>query len=165
MTQALKRDLNHAMDRNELEVHFQPQADQDARILGFEALARWKHPSLGMVLPSDFIQLAEEIGLIVPMGAWILHKACESCRSWQRESNGRLRVAVNASAVQFEQDDYAGRVAGTLALTGLDPSLLTIEITETTLLHHTPLVVKQVDSIRGMASKSPSMTLEPAIPH
>ncbi len=101
-------------------------------------------------MPSDFIPLAEETGLIVAMGEWVLQKSCESCRSWQRERNGSLRVAVNASAAQFEQDDYAGRVAGILALTGLDPSLLTIEITETILLHNTPLVLKQLDKIRGM---------------
>jgi diguanylate cyclase (GGDEF)-like protein len=144
----LRRDIYHALARRELQVYFQPQVDRGGHLIGFEALMRWEHPSLGMVLPSAFIPIAEETGLILSMGQWILREACKSCGEWQEQGFAGLRVAINASAPEFEQSDYAEQVARVVAEVGLNPSLLTIEITETVLLNNIPLVLRHLDRIR-----------------
>lgn len=129
--QRLERDLRHALDRGELLLHFQPQVNaRDRRIVGMEALLRWQHPELGMVAPDRFIRIAEETGLIVPIGAWVMRNACVHARQWQGLVPGKLRVAVNLAASQLYHDDLVGLVGRTLDETGLDPECLDIELTE-----------------------------------
>jgi diguanylate cyclase (GGDEF)-like protein/PAS domain S-box-containing protein len=123
--------LRNALDRNEFVLHYQPQVDlQTGRIVGMEALIRWKHPELGMVPPSRFVSIAEDTGLIVPIGAWVMRTACAQNKAWQDAGLGKLRVAVNLSARQFSAADLVPGIEAILADTGLDPSCLELELTE-----------------------------------
>ena len=127
---ALQQDLHLAIARNELELHYQPQALIDGEITGFEALVRWHHPRYGMVGPSTFIPLAEENGSIVAFGEWVLRSACREAASWPRP----LQVAVNLSPVQFQRGDLPRLVHEVLLETGLSPERLELEITEGVLI-------------------------------
>src|SRR5450830_28275 len=123
--------LRSALERQEFVLHYQPQLDlAGGAIVGVEALLRWQHPELGMVAPQRFIGLAEETGLIVPIGAWVMRTACAQARAWMDAGLGELRVAVNLSARQFAQRDLVQSVAQVLADTGLPPHLLELELTE-----------------------------------
>jgi diguanylate cyclase (GGDEF)-like protein/PAS domain S-box-containing protein len=127
---ALQNDLRSAIANGEISLHYQPQALMEGDIVGFEALARWRHPTRGMIPPSTFIPLAEETGLIIPMGEWILREACREAASWERP----LQIAINLSPVQFRRGDLAGLVHSVLLETGLTPSRLELEITESVLI-------------------------------
>ncbi len=127
---ALQQDLRKAVEHNELELHYQPQASIDGAIVGFEALARWHHPRRGLVPPSDFISLAEESGIIGALGEWVLRTACHEAASWPRP----LHIAVNLSPVQFQHGDLPGLVHTILLETGLAPGRLELEITEGVLI-------------------------------
>jgi diguanylate cyclase (GGDEF)-like protein len=135
----LRADLYEALDGEQLELHYQPIVQVDSgQITGFEALLRWHHPSRGMVSPAEFIPLAEETGLIVPIGRWILHQATRQAAQWQEFSPlGRLRMSVNVSVRQFQHPDLVGDVSEALRLSKLDPCLLTLEITESLFVHDT----------------------------
>ena len=129
---AIESGLNQAMRRNEFVVHYQPQVDIDTgRVVGVEALVRWRHPEKGLLLPADFIPVAEDTGLIVPIGEWVLRTACTQARAWHEAGLPRLRMAVNLSARQFLQPDLAGMVGRILEETGFEPAWLELEITET----------------------------------
>jgi EAL domain-containing protein (putative c-di-GMP-specific phosphodiesterase class I) len=131
----LHQELSVAIKNGELSLYFQPQAMSgrtvaDSEIIGFEALARWLHPVRGFVPPSDFIPLAEESGLIVAMGEWILREACREAASWPKP----LQIAVNLSPAQFMHGDVVGLVHSILLETGLSPGRLELEITEGVLI-------------------------------
>ncbi|MBP2292903.1 EAL domain-containing protein [Azospirillum rugosum] len=127
----LERDLQQALLGEQLTVHFQPLGDcTTQQIVGFEALVRWNHPERGLVAPSDFIPMAEETGLIVPLGEWVLREACREAVRWPSS----IRVAVNLSPVQFRHADLAERVIGILKDTGLPPERLELEVTEGVLI-------------------------------
>lgn len=123
---ALQKELREAFERNDLVLYYQPQAKIDGQVFGFEALARWQHPTRGFISPSEFIPLAEENGHIVEIGAWALREACREAASWPVP----LQVSVNLSPVQFRYGDLANLVQSVLAETGLPPSRLELEITE-----------------------------------
>ncbi|MEO8802176.1 MAG: EAL domain-containing protein [Rudaea sp.] len=125
--------LRHALTRGELSLHYQPQCGADGEIQGFEALMRWRHPTLGLVPPARFIPHAEDSGLIVQMGEWALREACAQIVAWRRD-HPALRVAVNVSAIQFKRTDWVDTVRRVLRDTGLDPKALELEITESLLL-------------------------------
>jgi diguanylate cyclase (GGDEF)-like protein/PAS domain S-box-containing protein len=127
---ALQHDLQSAIARDELTLHYQPQARVEGEIVGFEALARWQHPTRGSVPPGTFIPLAEESGLIVPISEWILRTACREAAAWPRP----LQIAVNLSPVQFRHGDLAGLVHTVLLETGLSPDRLELEVTEGVLI-------------------------------
>ena len=127
---ALQHDLRSAISRDELRVYYQPQARLDRSIIGFEALARWKHPTRGLVPPATFIPLAEESGLIFSISLWILREACREAASWPTS----LHIAVNLSPMQFRQGDLTELVRSTLTETGLAASRLELEITEGVLI-------------------------------
>jgi diguanylate cyclase (GGDEF)-like protein/PAS domain S-box-containing protein len=130
-TLEIEGELRHALERKEFCLHYQPKVDLlSGRVIGSEALVRWRHPQRGMVSPADFIPLAEETGLIVPIGAWVLREACQQARAWQEMGLPALGVAVNLSARQFRRGDLPQVVEGILSETGLDPGLLELEITE-----------------------------------
>ena len=130
-TLELETDLRQALDREEFLLHYQPKVDlASGAVIGCEALVRWRHPRRGLVPPNDFIPLAEETGLIVPLGAWVLREACRQARRWKEAGLPPVSVAVNLSARQFRQGDLPELVADVLAETGLDPHLLDLELTE-----------------------------------
>ena len=129
---AIESGLNQALRRNELVVYYQPQVDiNTGAVIGTEALVRWQHPERGLILPADFIPVAEDTGLIVPIGEWVLRTACRQAVAWRESGLPRLRMAVNLSARQFLQPDLAGMVGRVLEETGLNPGCLELEITET----------------------------------
>jgi predicted signal transduction protein with EAL and GGDEF domain len=123
---ALQHDLRSALERHELTLHYQPQALIGGDIIGFEALLRWQHPYRGLVPPATFIPLAEESGLIVAIGEWVLREACREAASWSHP----LVIGINLSPVQFRHGDLPGLVHSVLLETGLDPKRLELEITE-----------------------------------
>ena len=134
---ALETSLRRAVERKEFLVHYQPKADmRSGRITGVEALVRWRHPDLGIVLPVQFVPLAEETGLIAPIGEWVLRTACADARDWIARGLPPVSVGVNLSALQFARDGLAVMVAQVLRETGLDPRLLEFEITERTLMQN-----------------------------
>jgi diguanylate cyclase (GGDEF)-like protein/PAS domain S-box-containing protein len=127
----IEADLRHALERREFSLHYQPQIDMaSSRIVGMEVLLRWNHPRHGMIAPSRFIALAEEMGLIIPIGAWVLRTACEQTRAWHQAGLGELRVAVNLSPRQFTQKGLAQSIAEILFDTGLEARFLELELTE-----------------------------------
>jgi EAL domain-containing protein (putative c-di-GMP-specific phosphodiesterase class I) len=127
--------LRLGLIRNELTLHYQPKVDTiSGRILGFEALVRWQRPGFGLVPPNDFIPLAEERGLIVPLGRWVLEEACRQTAAWQAQGLSVVPVAVNVSARQFNGGTLLDDVRQTLQRHSLDPALLDLELTESTLM-------------------------------
>ena len=127
---ALQNDLRSAVNRDELCLHYQPQARIDGSIIGFEALARWRHPTRGIVPPTTFVPVAEESGLIIAIGEWVLREACREAASWARP----LTIAVNLSPAQFKHGDLGSLVHSILLETGLSPARLELEITEGVLI-------------------------------
>jgi diguanylate cyclase len=133
----LARDLRQALARNELELHFQPKIDaRSGKVTAAEALLRWRHPTRGMILPGQFIPLAERSGLIGAIGNWVIEAACQQGRQW-RDNGLRMRVAINLSTYQMRQDDIVDRIAQALQRYRIHPSLLTCEITETAAMEDT----------------------------
>ena len=131
------RDLRAAMANNELELYYQPKIDaKTGKVTAAEALLRWQHPKRGMVMPGQFIPLAERSGLIGPLGNWVIEAACKQGRAW-RDKGLRMRVAINLSAYQMRQDDIAERITEALARYRIHPSLLTCEITESAAMEDT----------------------------
>jgi diguanylate cyclase (GGDEF)-like protein len=131
---SLELDLRHALANNSFHVFYQPLFDlKTRRISTCEALLRWPHPLRGMISPAEFIPVAEEMGLIVELGKWVLHEACRTCTTWP----GDVRVAVNLSANQFRRGDIVKTIKDALVETGLDPNRLEIEITESVLFQNT----------------------------
>jgi diguanylate cyclase len=127
----LESALRRAAENGELVLHYQPQVDVATReVVGLEALVRWRHPEQGMIPPADFIPLAEETGLIIPIGEWVLRRACAQARAWQDEGFAPLPVAVNVSGRQFRRKELPELVARVLDETGLPPSSLRLELTE-----------------------------------
>lgn len=128
----LENDLHQALQHNEFVLYYQPQVNiMTGEITGMEALLRWNHPKLGLISPAKFIPIAEETGLIIPIGEWVLQMACAQNKAWQNAGIPPLRVAVNISARQFQQPSLLKYVAQTLQQTGLSPQFLELEITET----------------------------------
>ena len=134
----LETDLRRALERQEIVPYYQPVVDLDSgAVVGFEALARWQHPSKGMLMPDLFIPAAEETGLVVEIGAWMLAEACRQAREWQRKCPwlSTLGISVNVSGRQLSEGSVAADVERVLGTTGLDPACLTLEITESALVH------------------------------
>jgi diguanylate cyclase (GGDEF)-like protein len=146
---SLETDLRRALVLRELALVYQPQFNvASGRITGFEALLRWRHPKRGLVSPADFIPLAEELGLIVPFGEWVLRKACREAAKWP----DRLRVAVNVSVIQFRSGKLCEQVSAALVESDLDPRRLELEITESALLGDHASVLAQLHRLREMGA-------------
>ncbi|MCP4410797.1 MAG: EAL domain-containing protein [Gammaproteobacteria bacterium] len=148
----LGKDLQNAVRQEEFEIQYQPQVDNTGRLLGAEALLRWRHPKRGLILPEQFIPIAEETGLIVPTGDWALLQACSSLNEWDRLGlpESFRRVAVNISPYQFRRPDFTERVVHALHETHCDPRLLTLEITESMLMEDVGEVSQRMDILREL---------------
>jgi diguanylate cyclase len=148
---ALEADLRKAFDRRELELHYQPKVDvHTGETTGMEALVRWRHPERGLVGPSAFVPLAEETGLIIPLGQWVLREACRQNKAWQDRGLPPLRIAVNISAAQLRHDDLADIVGLALRETGLDARYLELEITETAVMQNAQAALATLDRLSQM---------------
>jgi len=143
--------LRKALQNDELYLLYQPQLDvRSLQIVGVEALVRWRHPERGIISPNEFIPLAEETGLIVPIGEWVLRTACNQARAWQRALHRSVRMAVNLSAKQFKDENLSQIVLSALDETGLDPKLLELELTEGTLMDDARATMVTLDQLRGI---------------
>lgn len=150
----LEGDLRLALEHGQFELYYQPQVDlRTGKINGMEALVRWQHPAYGMVAPARFIGLAEETGLIVPLGAWVICAACMQAKAWQDAGLGELCVAVNLSARQFSQKDMIESIAGVLEACGLPPSCLEIELTESMIMDDVEHAIEILRDLAGLGVK------------
>jgi diguanylate cyclase (GGDEF)-like protein/PAS domain S-box-containing protein len=155
-TNALKRlelehDLRKALERDEFELYYQPQYDiQNNKIIGTEALIRWHHPEHGMVSPAQFIPLAEETGLIVPIGDWVLRTACLQNKRWQLAGFPQLSVSVNLSLRQFQKHNLIGDISKILKETGMDSKFLELEITESMAMDNVERVIRKLNELRDL---------------
>jgi diguanylate cyclase (GGDEF)-like protein/PAS domain S-box-containing protein len=141
--------LRRALERGELRLHFQPEVDLvEGSIVGFEALIRWQHPLRGLILPADFMPLAEETGLAVAIGEWVLREACAEFGRWERESH--VRLSVNLSARQLAQPDLVATVRRALAETGTDPATLCLEITESAVMESGAATTAQLRALKSL---------------
>ncbi len=151
-------DLRLAVQEQQFVLHYQPQFADGGRLLGVEVLVRWNHPKKGLVPPMEFISLAEDTGLIVPLGQWVLEAACNQLALWaQRSDFAQLTIAVNVSAYQFRKNDFVDQVAGVLAKTGANPHRLKLELTESLLVDN---VVDVVEKMFALKSKGVSFSLD-----
>ncbi len=148
---ALEAGLREALAQHQLLLHFQPQIEGVGRLTGVEALVRWQHPLRGMVSPAEFIPLAEDTGLILPLGQWVLEAACTRLALWaQRPELAGLSMAVNVSPRQFHQAGFVGQVRGILARTGARPQRLKLELTESVLVSHVEDVIAKMNALKSI---------------
>lgn len=147
----LESALRRACQRGEMRLHYQPLIDlRSGEVSSIEALLRWQHPNLGLLEPAHFLDIAEESGLIVAIGDWVVRQACEHAGLWRQRGFPSVPVAVNLSARQFREPGLVRMVARVLEETGQDPKLLEIEITETTLMHHSDETLRTLEQFAGM---------------
>ena len=147
-------DLRSAIVSNEFLLHYQPQVDlRSGKVVGMEALIRWRHPELGMVAPNRFIGVAEETGLIGPIGDWVIRTACAQNMEWQRAGYGPLRVAVNLSAHQFRQPDLVKSIAAVLQENNMEAHHLEIELTETLVMHDVENAIGVLRDLKALGVK------------
>ncbi|MCS0584214.1 EAL domain-containing protein [Massilia pinisoli] len=133
--QLIENNLRRALESHEFRLHYQPKVDlKTNRITGVEALLRWEHPEWGLVLPERFIMIAEECGLIIPIGRWVLNEACEQAVRWRNEGISPVSIAVNVSALEFRHRDFFEHALAILQTTGVDPTCLQLELTESVLM-------------------------------
>ena len=149
---ALEADLHRALQNNQLFLMYQPTVDlRTGAVIGTEALLRWRHPQRGMIPPAVFIPIAEDSGLILEIGHWVCNEACRQTRAWQRLRPGTpLRIAVNLSARQFASIDLVEMVQGALASAGLDPSDLTLELTESVIMQNTEATIARLTALKAL---------------
>jgi len=147
----MRNGLRAAIDARELVLHYQPQIDlQTGAVVGAEALLRWNHRQYGTVLPERFIAIAEDTGLIVPIGDWVLHEACRQMAAWRKAGLPEISVAVNLSAVQFRRGDLERTVMSALENSGLDPTMLELELTESILIRDTDKTLAMVRRLKAL---------------
>jgi EAL domain-containing protein (putative c-di-GMP-specific phosphodiesterase class I) len=145
----LEQDLNHALERREFVLFFQPTINlATGRVTGVEALLRWHHPTRGLLLPEKFMSVAEECGQIVPIGRWVLHAACRQAKLWQDACMPPMPIAVNCSAVELRDRSFVAGVREILTATGLEPSNLILELTETVLMQDMESTARVLQSLK-----------------
>ena len=150
----MESSLRRALERNELELYYQPRIRvADGALAGCEALLRWQHPELGLTLPERFIGLAEETGLIIPIGEWVIRTACARARTWQNNRAAPISVSVNLSMRQFRQDGLSSAVDDALRVSGLDPRLLEMELTESLVMQDTEAAIRVLERLREIGVK------------
>ncbi|HAN73141.1 MAG TPA: GGDEF domain-containing response regulator, partial [Planktothrix sp. UBA8402] len=143
--------LRYALEREEFELYYQPQVSlKTGNIIGAEALIRWKHPQKGMISPIKFIPIAEETGLIEPIGEWVLSQACQHSKAWRSQGLGNLRVAVNLSGRQFQTPNLCQKLMEILLSTGCEPDYLELELTESLLIRDPELSIPQLQALKAL---------------
>ncbi len=148
---ALENSLRHALMRQEFFLLYQPQYDtHTGKIIGVEALLRWQHPELGMVTPNDFVPLLEETGLIVPVGEWVLRQACQQAHTWHSEGFAGLLMSVNVSSRQFNNPDFSTNIQNIIQTTGIIPSLLELELTESMLMRNASKTISALNTLHHL---------------
>jgi diguanylate cyclase (GGDEF)-like protein/PAS domain S-box-containing protein len=148
--QSIEESLRRALDRQEFSLQYQPKIDlRTKRITGAEALIRWTHPTRGSVSPAQFIPVAEDSGLIVPIGNWVLHEACRQTRAWEKTGLPAVPIAVNVSALEFRQETFLEGIFGALRETGLDPKSLELELTESVLMKRAEFAASVLKELRA----------------
>jgi diguanylate cyclase (GGDEF)-like protein len=146
--------LHRALERNEFRVYYQPTVStHDETLVGFEALLRWEHPVRGLIAPGEFISVAEETGLIVPIGMWVLEEACQQLRAWHDAGVGRLTMAVNLSARQMTEPSLLSDFADVLARTGVNAADVCLEVTEGVLVEDSQEAIRVLEGLRGLGFK------------
>ncbi len=155
----LEKQLRKAIENNELFIEYQPQislehslehSPENNQMIGLEALLRWQHPEHGRIPPDVFIPVAEESGLIVPMGKWVLEQVCNQAKQWLDKGYPALRFAVNISSIQFERDDFIGQVEEVISHSGIPPSLLELELTESVVMQDVEQVIDRLHKLQKM---------------
>lgn len=145
----MEAELRKALPGNQLMLYYQPQTGNDGRIIGAEALLRWRHPVRGMVSPADFIPLAEQTGLILPIGHWVLGMACAQLVAWSKNpATAHLSLAINVSALQFKQPDFVSQVVSVLERSGANPHLLELELTESMLVNDVNDIIAKMNALK-----------------
>lgn len=148
-----EQELRGAIESDELKLYYQPQFNYRQEIFGVEALLRWQHPKRGLVMPDSFISLAEKSGLILPIGYWILEKACDQIKQWQSNLRlSKLQISINVSARQFADEDFTEKVAQIIHVSGIDPSRLKIELTES-MMHNLESIKPKMEKLRMLGIK------------
>ncbi len=151
---ALQTSLRYALERQELEVYYQPQVNlQTGEIFGAEALVRWHHPDRGLISPQKFIPIAEETGLILAIGEWVLYTACKQVKIWQNSGFPNLQIAVNLSSRQFSQLDLRQQLVQILIKTGIDPRFIELELTESMLAQNTEVAIRRLNALKALGVK------------
>lgn len=146
---SLESELHHALLQNQFQLYYQSQVDNHHQIIGAEVLLRWNHPQYGMVSPAQFIPIAEDNKLILPIGEWVLHTACLQLQKWSKNPDTKgLILAVNVSACQFSQPDYVTKLCKILVQTGANPELLKLEITESLVMHNVHEIIEKMATLK-----------------
>lgn len=152
--QALESGLRLALERHEFVLHYQPKINlRSGVIVGVEALIRWQHPTLGMLLPAEFVSIAEGCGLILPMGRWVLREACQQAKVWRDAGLPPITIAVNTSALEFRAKDFVSNIRETLESTGLEPCHLELELTESVLMRDADSTYTVLNALASLGVK------------
>jgi len=147
----LENNIRYAIGSNEFMLYYQPLYKTDtAQLVGMEALIRWRNKEMGLMTPEDFIPLAEETGLIIQLGDWVVQTACRQCKMWQDRGYGRLQLGVNLSARQFFDPHLVKKIGSAVTTSGIDPALLELEITETAVMHDTSKAIRIINELREL---------------
>jgi EAL domain-containing protein (putative c-di-GMP-specific phosphodiesterase class I) len=145
---AILAELHQAIDNGEFELYYQIQIDETKGIQGAEGLLRWLHPTRGMISPLDFIPLAEESGLIIPIGCWVLESACQQLKVWETIPNRKnWQIAVNVSALQFKQENFVEQVQEIISSKNINPHCLKLELTESIVLENVELIIEKMQQL------------------
>ena len=146
-----ENDLRYAVERGELRLYYQPRVDcRSGRLLGSEALVRWQHPERGLIAPARFIPIAEESGLIVPIGAWIINEACRQQAQWRDQGVGEIAISINVSAVQLRDPELAATIKAAMATRQIRPQLIELELTESLLMEHAGATIDLLHQLKAL---------------
>jgi len=148
----MENDLRQAVEKHELQLFFQPQIETDGRLSGAEALLRWQHPERGMVSPWEFISLAEDTGLILPIGEWVLQTACRQIKTWNDEGIDctQQSLAINVSPLQFRQKGFVHQVQSALEQNGIEPACIVLEVTENIVIANVENAIQKMHDLRDI---------------
>ena len=146
----LEKDLRHALQNNHLHLYYQPQVDAEGQITGAEALLRWNHPKRNFISPAEFIPVAEETGLIIPLGEWVTLTACLQLREWESKGlHENFHLAINVSPRQFRMPDFVSRIQHVIETTGIEPGHLTLELTESIVIDDIKNTIDKMQSLKA----------------